>query len=46
MRVTQIGHSTVLVESGNLRLIFDPFFGRFGNPAYRRTAPPARGSCG
>ena len=42
MRVTQIGHSTVLVESGDLRLIFDPFFGRFGNPAYRRTAPPAR----
>jgi len=43
MRVTQIGHSTVLLESGDLRLIFDPFFGRFGNPAYRRTAPPALG---
>ena len=43
MRVTQIGHSTVLLESGELRLIFDPFFGRFGNPAYRRTAPPALG---
>jgi L-ascorbate metabolism protein UlaG (beta-lactamase superfamily) len=42
MRVTQIGHSTVLVESDDVSLIFDPFFGRFGNPAYRRTAPPAR----
>jgi len=42
MRVTQIGHSTVLVEAGGLRLILDPYFGRRGNPAYRRRVPPAR----
>jgi L-ascorbate metabolism protein UlaG (beta-lactamase superfamily) len=42
MRVTQIGHSTVLVEAAGLRLILDPFFGRHGNPAYRRKLPPAR----
>ena len=42
MRVTEIGHSSVLVEAAGLRLILDPFFGRHGNPAYRRTVPPAR----
>jgi L-ascorbate metabolism protein UlaG (beta-lactamase superfamily) len=42
MRVTQIGHSTVLVEAAGTRLILDPYFGRRGNPAYRRRAPPAR----
>ena len=41
MRVTEIGHSTVLVEAADLRLILDPFFGGRGNPAYRRKAPPA-----
>ena len=42
MRVTQIGHSTVLVEAAGLRLILDPYFGRHGNALYRRTEPPAR----
>jgi L-ascorbate metabolism protein UlaG (beta-lactamase superfamily) len=42
MRVTQIGHSTVLVEAAGLRLILDPYFGRRGNPVYRRRVPPAR----
>ena len=42
MRVTQIGHSTVLIEAAGLRLILDPYFGRRGNPAYRRRSPPAR----
>jgi L-ascorbate metabolism protein UlaG (beta-lactamase superfamily) len=42
MRVTQIGHSTVLVEAAGLRLLLDPYFGRRGNPAYRRRLPPAR----
>jgi L-ascorbate metabolism protein UlaG (beta-lactamase superfamily) len=42
MRVTQIGHSTVLVEAAGIRLILDPFFGRHGNPTYRRRRPPAR----
>ena len=42
MRVTQIGHSTVLVKAGGLRLLLDPYFGQHGNPAYRRRSPPAR----
>jgi L-ascorbate metabolism protein UlaG (beta-lactamase superfamily) len=42
MRVTQIGHSTVLVEAAGTRLILDPYFGRRGNPAYRRRVPAAR----
>lgn len=42
MRVTQIGHSTVLVEAAGIRVILDPFFGRHGNPTYRRPLPPAR----
>lgn len=42
MRVTQIGHSTVVVEAAGLRLILDPYFGQRGTPAYRRRLPPAR----
>ena len=42
MRVTQVGHSTVIVDTAELHLILDPYFGRHGNPAYRRRAPPAR----
>ncbi|MGA7617154.1 MAG: MBL fold metallo-hydrolase [Thermoanaerobaculia bacterium] len=41
MRITMIGHSTVLLESGRSRLLTDPWFGRFGNLAYARTAPPS-----
>lgn len=41
MRITQIGHSTILVEADGLRLLLDPYFGRHGNLAYRRTDPPA-----
>jgi L-ascorbate metabolism protein UlaG (beta-lactamase superfamily) len=41
MRVTQVGHSTILVEASALRLILDPYFGRRGNPAYRRRSLPA-----
>jgi L-ascorbate metabolism protein UlaG (beta-lactamase superfamily) len=40
MRVTSIGHSTVLVEARGVRLILDPYFGRRGNPVYRRRSPP------
>jgi L-ascorbate metabolism protein UlaG (beta-lactamase superfamily) len=41
LRITMIGHSTVLIEMGGIRILTDPFFGRHGNPAYRRIAPPA-----
>jgi L-ascorbate metabolism protein UlaG (beta-lactamase superfamily) len=42
MRVTLIGHSTVLFECGHTRLLSDPYFGRWGNLAYARTSTPAR----
>jgi L-ascorbate metabolism protein UlaG (beta-lactamase superfamily) len=41
LRITMIGHSTVLLEIGGMRILTDPFFGLHGNPAYRRVAPPA-----
>ncbi len=41
MRITMIGHSTVLIEGGGARLLTDPYFGTFGNPAFARVAPPA-----
>ncbi len=42
MKITIIGHSTVLVETGGQRILTDPYFGTGGNPAYMRKVPPAR----
>jgi L-ascorbate metabolism protein UlaG (beta-lactamase superfamily) len=42
MRITLIGHSTVLIEASGKRILTDPFFSQFGNPAYARLKPPAR----
>lgn len=41
MRITMIGHSTVLIEIDGVRILTDPYFGLWGNPAYARLAPPA-----
>lgn len=41
MRIRLIGHSTVLFEVCGRRVLTDPWFGTWGNPAYARTAPPA-----
>lgn len=41
MRLTVVGHSTVLFDCGGTRLLTDPWFGTRGNPAYARVAPPA-----
>ena len=41
MQVTLIGHSTVLLEMDGARILTDPYFGTWGNPAYRRLTPPA-----
>lgn len=41
MRVTMVGHSTVLLEGAGTRLLTDPWFGTAGNLAYARLAPPA-----
>jgi L-ascorbate metabolism protein UlaG (beta-lactamase superfamily) len=42
MQVTMIGHSTVVIEIDGKRILTDPYFGLWGNPAYARTAPPAK----
>jgi L-ascorbate metabolism protein UlaG (beta-lactamase superfamily) len=41
MRITMIGHSTVLVETGGQRILTDPYFSPHGNPAYHRISPPS-----
>jgi L-ascorbate metabolism protein UlaG (beta-lactamase superfamily) len=41
MRITIVGHSTVLIECGDTRLLSDPYFGTAGHLAYARVAPPA-----
>lgn len=41
MRITMIGHSTLLLEGAETRLITDPYFGTFGHVAYFRLRPPA-----
>jgi L-ascorbate metabolism protein UlaG (beta-lactamase superfamily) len=42
MKVTMIGHSTVLIEADGRRILTDPYFGLWGNPAYARVAPPSK----
>jgi len=42
MKITMIGHSTVLIEVAGKRILTDPYFGLHGNPAYARPHPPAR----
>lgn len=41
MRITMIGHSTVLIEAAGRRILTDPYFGSWGNPAYARLTPPS-----
>ncbi len=41
MRITMIGHSTVLLETNGTRLLTDPYFGTFGHLAYARVTPPS-----
>ena len=43
MRVTMIGHSTVLIEGAGTKLITDPYFGTFGHVAYARVGKPSAG---
>jgi len=42
MRITMIGHSTVLIEAAETKILTDPYFGTWGNPGYARIAPPSR----
>ncbi|MHB1355886.1 MAG: MBL fold metallo-hydrolase [Anaerolineae bacterium] len=41
MRITMIGHSCLLIETGGLRIVTDPFFSTASNALAIRTAPPA-----
>ena len=40
MNITMIGHSTVLIEAAGMKILTDPYFGAWGNLAYKRIAPP------
>jgi L-ascorbate metabolism protein UlaG (beta-lactamase superfamily) len=42
MRITLIGHSSILIEAGGKQLLTDPFLNTWGNPAYARADRPAR----
>ena len=43
MHLTMIGHCTILIETpAGQRILTDPYFGTWGNPAYARLAPPAK----
>jgi L-ascorbate metabolism protein UlaG (beta-lactamase superfamily) len=41
MNVTMIGHSTVLVKAGGKKILTDPYFGEWGNIAFKRRDKPA-----
>jgi L-ascorbate metabolism protein UlaG (beta-lactamase superfamily) len=42
MKITMIGHSTVLIETAGQKILTDPYFGLWGNIAYARIVPPAK----
>jgi L-ascorbate metabolism protein UlaG (beta-lactamase superfamily) len=42
MKITMIGHCTVLIETGGKKIVTDPYFGLQGTLVYRRLAPPTR----
>lgn len=37
MKIQLLGNCTVLIESNNLKILFDPYFSNFGNLLYKRT---------
>jgi L-ascorbate metabolism protein UlaG (beta-lactamase superfamily) len=42
MQILMIGHRTVLIETDGQRIVTDPYFGTWGNPAFSRLTPPAK----
>jgi len=42
MRITVIGHSTVLIEADGKKILTDPYWGKWGNLAYARLGIPAK----
>jgi L-ascorbate metabolism protein UlaG (beta-lactamase superfamily) len=41
MKITMIGHSCVLIEASGKRILTDPFWNAWGNPAFARIGTPA-----
>jgi L-ascorbate metabolism protein UlaG (beta-lactamase superfamily) len=42
MRITMIGHSSVLIETAGKKILTDPYWSKWGNPAYARLGIPAK----
>jgi L-ascorbate metabolism protein UlaG (beta-lactamase superfamily) len=42
MRITVIGHSSILIETAGKRILTDPYWSKWGNPAYARVGIPAK----
>jgi L-ascorbate metabolism protein UlaG (beta-lactamase superfamily) len=42
MQITLIGHSTILIETAGKRVLTDPFWNTWGNPAFARVETPAK----
>ena len=42
MRMTMIGHSSVLIETAGKKILTDPYWSTWGNPAYARVGVPAK----
>ncbi len=42
MRITLIGHCTVLIEAAGIKILTDPYFGLTGNLFFMRLVPPAK----
>jgi L-ascorbate metabolism protein UlaG (beta-lactamase superfamily) len=42
MKITLVGHCTVLIETDGKKIVTDPYFGSWGNLAYRRLSPPSK----
>jgi L-ascorbate metabolism protein UlaG (beta-lactamase superfamily) len=41
MNITMIGHSCLLIETNGKKILTDPYFGKWGNPAFARIGKPA-----
>jgi L-ascorbate metabolism protein UlaG (beta-lactamase superfamily) len=42
MKITMIGNCTVLIETGGVQIITDPYFGHTGRSVFARLIPPAK----
>jgi L-ascorbate metabolism protein UlaG (beta-lactamase superfamily) len=42
MRITMIGHSSILIETAGKKILTDPYWSKWGNPVYARVGIPAK----